>query len=49
MYVCVYVYIYIYKVPIYIYKWASMVAQTVKNLPAMQDTWVISLGQEDPL
>ena len=25
------------------------VAQTVKNLPAMQETWVGSLGQEDPL
>ena len=25
------------------------VAQTVKNLPAMQETWVRSLGQEDPL
>ena len=25
------------------------VAQMVKNLPAMQDTWVQSLGQEDPL
>ena len=24
-------------------------AQTVKNLPAMQDTWVQSLGLEDPL
>ena len=24
-------------------------AQTVKNLPAMQETWVQSLGQEDPL
>ena len=23
--------------------------QTVKNLPAMQETWVWSLGQEDPL
>ena len=23
--------------------------QTVKNLPAMQETWVQSLGQEDPL
>ena len=23
--------------------------QTVKNLPAIQDTWVQSLGQEDPL
>ena len=24
-------------------------AQTVKHLPAMQETWVRSLGQEDPL
>ena len=24
-------------------------AQTVKNLPAMQDTWIRSLGWEDPL
>ena len=28
---------------------ASLVAQTVKNLPAMQETQVPSLGQEDPL
>ena len=28
---------------------ASLVAQIVKNLPAMQETWVQSLGQEDPL
>ena len=27
---------------------ASLIAQTVKNLPAMQETWVRSLGQEDP-
>ena len=27
----------------------SLVAQIVKNLPAMQETWVGSLGQEDPL
>jgi len=26
----------------------SLVAQTVKNLPAMQDTWVPFLGQEEP-
>ena len=26
-----------------------MVAQTVKNPPAMQDTWVWSVSQEDPL
>ena len=29
--------------------WASLIARTVKNLPAMQETWVWSLGQEDPL
>ena len=28
--------------------WASLVVQTVKNLPAMQETQVQSLGQEDP-
>ena len=28
---------------------ASLVAQTVKNVPAMQETWVRSLGWEDPL
>ena len=28
---------------------ASLVAQMVKNLPAMQETWVQPLGQEDPL
>ena len=27
---------------------SSMAAQMVKNMPAMQDTWVQSLGQEDP-
>ena len=27
----------------------SLVAQSVKNQPAMQETWVQSLGQEDPL
>ena len=31
------------------YTGASPVAQMVKNLPAMQETWVQSLGQEDPL
>ena len=28
---------------------ASLVAQMVKHLPAMQETWVQSLGREDPL
>ena len=31
------------------YSWASLVAQLVKNLPAMQETWVRSLGWKDPL
>ena len=31
------------------YSWASLVAQLVKNLPAMWDTWVQSLGWEDRL
>ena len=30
------------------YSWASLVAQLVKNLPAMLKTWVRSLGWEDP-
>ena len=30
-------------------KWASLVAQVVKNLPAIQETWVLSLAWEDPL
>jgi len=29
--------------------WASIVAQLVKNPPAMWETWVQSLGWEDPL
>ena len=29
--------------------WASLVAQTLKNPPAVQKTWVQSLGWEDPL
>ena len=32
-----------------IYLYHSLVAQMVKRLPAMQETWVRSLGQEDPL
>ena len=31
------------------YSWASLVAQLVKNLSAMWETWVQSLGWEDPL
>ena len=29
--------------------WASLVAQLVKNLPSVRETWVRSLGWEDPL
>ena len=31
------------------YSWASLVARLIKNLPAMQETWVQSLSWEDPL
>ena len=31
------------------YSWASLVTQLVKNLPAMQDTWILSWGWQDPL
>ena len=31
------------------YSWASMVAQLVKNPPAMRETWIRSLGWDDPL
>ena len=31
------------------YSWTSLVAQLVKNLTAMRETWVRSLGWEDPL
>ena len=31
------------------YSWASLMAQLVKNTPAMQETWVWTVGWEDPL
>ena len=31
------------------YSWACLVAQLVKNLPAMLETWIRSLGWENPL
>ena len=31
------------------YSWVSLVAQMVKNLPALREIWVRFLGQEDPL
>ena len=38
----------IYKLPQQ-NNWASLMAQTVKNLPAVQETRIQFLGQEDPL
>ena len=32
-----------------VHNWVSLVAQRVKHLPAMQETWVQSLGREYPL
>ena len=34
---------------VYLYIWASLVAQTVNNPLAIQESWVGSLGWEDPL
>ena len=31
------------------YSWASLMAQLIRNLPAMQETWIRSLGLEDAL
>ena len=39
MYICIYM----------VTMWTSLVAECVKNLPAMQETWVQPLGWEDPL
>ena len=39
----------IYLKPLLYPAWTSLVAQTVKHLPTMWETWVQSLGREDPL
>ena len=31
------------------YSWVFLVAQVVRNLPAIQEIWVRSMGREDPL
>ena len=33
----------------YTYLWASLASQMIKNLPAMWETWIRTLGWEDPL
>ena len=35
--------------PLQVYSWISLVVQLVKNPPAVRETWVRSLGWEDPL
>ena len=35
--------------PMYNSQWASLVAQMVKIPPTMRETWVQSLGREDPM
>ena len=56
VYICVCIYIYIYRdiyiIPSYVcilVKFTSLVAQMVKRLPTIWETWVRSLGGEDPL
>ena len=44
-----YLYVSLYFKCICGHLWASLVAQMVKNLPVMQETWVWSMGWEDPL
>ena len=34
---------------VFVLSWASLVFQRVKNMAAMLETWIQSLGQEDPL
>ena len=48
---CIYLYKYVIYIecPIYIWHWTSLVVKMVKNLPAMQETWVQSLVWEDLL
>ena len=40
---------FLYLEAVYSELWASLVAQRLKRLPAMWETWVRSLGREDPL
>ena len=42
-------FVFIIFAPVYVFLRASLVAQRLKRLPAMQETQVRSLGREDPL
>ena len=42
-------YVRVFKIQSLLICWASLEAQMVKHLPVMWETWVQSLGQEDPL
>ena len=46
---CIHICIHVCNIQKYIFILVSLVAQMVKNLPAMWENWVQSLGQEDPL
>ena len=55
-FLCIYVFVWVHVdmcvslyMCVYVYVWASLVAQMVKNLPAMWESWVRSLGWEYPL
>ena len=48
-YVCLYMCVCNIFIHVYIYIQASQVAQLVKNPPVIRETWVQSLGWEDPL
>ena len=48
MYIYIYTHICMYMYTLCIHR-ASLVVQMIKNLPAVQETWVRSLGWEDPL
>ena len=38
-----------YSICVYMGVWVSLVVQMIKNLPAVRETHVLSLGQRDPL
>ena len=46
---CTKIHVYQYRFEHHFYRGFPLVAQTVKHLPVMRETWVWSLGREDPL